>query len=183
MNYWAYESFEQFVDIYAMLLVLPKNIGEIQDFIQFANEINCPDRKGYILVWLNFIGSQFGLHLINSNITENTIISFQLAKSGWKRRAVVWWSWDGAICLVTSKREFRSEWREWWILTAIHWYSFSCRTGSNCGERLQIVTFYASIYFNIESKNPSIICKTYNGSIYMIFNPKYFQTNIAWLRI
>ncbi|MFA5332477.1 MAG: hypothetical protein WC342_08875, partial [Methanoregula sp.] len=53
---------EQLIDIYAILLMFPEYFTAIQNPIQIFNCVNCPDRKGYILIRYNFIGSWFFGH-------------------------------------------------------------------------------------------------------------------------
>ena len=53
----ADQGSKQIIDIDTPRLVFPENIAKVQDFIQLIYEENGTDRKGYIFIRLNFIGS------------------------------------------------------------------------------------------------------------------------------
>jgi len=56
-HFVADKGLKQIVDIDTPRLVFPENRGEIQGFIQPFNEVKGTDRKGYIVIRLNFISS------------------------------------------------------------------------------------------------------------------------------
>jgi hypothetical protein len=53
----ADEGSKQLIDIDTLRLVFPEDIAKVQDFINLIDEKNGADRKGYIFIRLNFIGS------------------------------------------------------------------------------------------------------------------------------